>query len=122
MLDLNVADLNWWIVFGIVSRLASIVILSVFVIPIQWRELNRQYKNRKTSGDGYWKLALELLVIVLITVACAIVPITYQGTRIFTSDDSLNLQNAAVFFTNLGILVQSIGWFRIYTTRYDNRR
>lgn len=116
-----IADLNWWVIFAIVSRVASIVILAGFVIPVQWRELNRQYKRRSMGGDGYWKLALELLIIVMVTVTCAIVPITYQGTQVFTSDDSLNLQNMSIFFTNFAIFVQSVGWFRIYRSRYDDR-
>jgi hypothetical protein len=113
---------NWWVVFAIVSRVASILILSFFVIPVQWRELNRQYKRRSSGGDGYWRLALELLIIVMVTVICAIVPITYQGTQVFTSDDSFNLQNMSIFFTNFAIFVQSIGWVRIYRTRYDDRQ
>jgi hypothetical protein len=114
-------ELNWWAVFAVVSRFASIVILAGFVLPVQWRELHRQYKRRKNGGDGYWRLALELLLIVMITVTCAIVPITYQGTQVFTSDGSVNLQNVSIFFTNFAILVQSIGWVRIYRTRYDDR-
>lgn len=113
-------ELNYWVAFGLISRITSIVLLSVFVIPAQWKELNRQYKRRKQGGDGYWRLALELLLIVLVTITCAIVPVTYQGTRL-DSDNSFTLQNLASFFTNLGILVQSIGWVRIYKTKYDNR-
>lgn len=116
-----IADLNWWVVFAIVSRIASIVILAGFVIPVQWRELNRQYKRRLSGEDGYWKLALELLLIVMVTIVCAIVPITYQGTQIFTSSDSFNLQNMSIFFTNLAIFAQSVGWLRIYRSRYDDR-
>lgn len=116
-------DINLWIVFGILSRLASIIILAGWVIPVQWKELNRQFARRKGNpkiSDSYAGLAFELLLIVLITIACAIIPVTYQGTRIF-ADNSLNLQNLASFFTNFGILVQSIGWLRIYRSKYDDR-
>jgi len=117
---MNFNDINWWVVFGIVSRVASMVILAGWVIPVQWRELKRQFQRKESGKDGYWKLALELLLIVMITITCAIIPVTYQGTRI-TSDNSLTLQNLAGFFTNFGILVQSIGWLRIYRSKYDDR-
>jgi len=113
-------DVNLYVLFGIVSRVISVVLLVSIVIPVQIKELERQIKRREKGNGGYWRLALELLLIVVITVTCAIVPVTYQGTRI-TSDNSLTLQNLASFFTNLAILAQSIGWVRIYKSRYDDR-
>jgi len=115
------SEVNLWVIYGLLARIASIIILTAWVIPVQWRELKRQYERSKNGGnDKYWRLAFELLFITVVTVTCAIVPITYQGTRIESNSD-LTLQNMSAFFTNTIILSQAIGWVRIYRSKYDDR-
>lgn len=111
-------DINFWVVFAIISRLASIILLTVLVLPVQWRELNRQFRQRNVLGtDAYATLALQLLIIVAVVITCAIVPLAYNTTQLGRSDE-FSLQNLSSFFTNLVILLQSIGWVIVYRSKY----
>ena len=109
-------EINLFIVYAIVSRVLAIFILMLFVLPIQWVELNRQWKQRTIYNGEYWRLALTLILIVLSTITFSIIPISYQTTRIESSTE-LNLQNWSALCTNTIILLQSLAWLLIYKKR-----
>lgn len=106
-------EYNLFIVYALITRVISVLLLLAFVLPLQWVELNRQWNQRGIFNGEYWRLALTLILIVLLTIAFSIVPISYQYTRL-ESPNELNLQNWSSFFTNTIILLQSIGWVLIY--------
>ena len=109
-------DINLFIVYALITRSVSILLLILFVLPIQWTELNRQWKQRGIFNGEYWRLALTLILIVFLTVAFSVIPLSYQATRLDSSSAS-SLQNWSSFFTNTIILLQSIGWVLIYKIR-----
>lgn len=106
-------EYNLFVAYALITRVAAILLLIIFVLPVQWTELNRQLTNKRTFNSDYWKLALTLILVVMSTVAFSIIPITYQLSRL-DSPGIVSLQNWSSFLTNTVILMQSIGWVLIY--------
>lgn len=110
-------DINWFIMYALISRTASIMILIFAVLPTQVLELKRQRKQATFLGGEFYRLALTLTLIVLSTIIFSIVPVGYQVTRLDTPAN-VDLQNLSSFFTNTIILLQSVGWYLVYRVKY----
>lgn len=89
---------NYFVVAGLILRVLSILLLVVYVAPMQLRELKRPNRDSLVVYVRW-----TLFAAVLIFLSQQIVPISYQITLIHTSN-VFTQRNLATVTSNFGVL------------------
>lgn len=90
--------INYYVLTGLTLRLLSILLLVVYVSPIQLKELRRPAKDNLIVYVRW-----TLFAAVLIFISQQIVPVSYQLTLIH-SQGIFSQRNIATVTSNLGVL------------------
>lgn len=90
--------INYYVLAGLMLRVLSILLLVVYVAPIQFKELKRPARDNLVVYVRW-----TLFATVVLYISQQILPISYQITLLH-SDSIFNLRNIATVTSNLGVL------------------
>lgn len=106
-------DFNWYVFFGLLSRLVLIIGVLAIVMPQQMREL----KKYKTDRVYRWLLLTMSMGFIVFSV----LPISYQSVRL-DSPSEFNLLNLASLSGNLAVLFIGGPYIIFYSLVKRSRR
>lgn len=102
-------EINGYIVLGLILKTATILSLAIFVVPKQWRELNKPHSTIT------WLREL-LFAAITIYIVTRLFPFAYSATyRLFTTP-AFDLQNVATVASDLGNLIFALCFVLIYNS------
>lgn len=99
-------EVNLYVVFGVLCRIVSVLLIALIVVPIQLREF-------RVGRDSLMVYRWLLFGMSLAFISLSVIPVIYQVGRI-DSQTELDLQNLASVSGNLAVLVLSSLYSAIY--------
>lgn len=102
-------EINGYVLVGLILKLATIVALAVFVIPKQWRELNKPHSTITWLRE----LLFAAITTYLVT---RLFPFTYSATYRLFSEPAFDLQNVATVMSDFGNLIFALCFVLIYNS------
>lgn len=100
--------INWYVLTGIILRCVSVGLLSVYVLPIQLRELKRPARDNLVVAMRW-----VLFTMVVLYETQQLLPLSYQFIRLHT-EPYFNLQNVATVGSNIGMLALAVCLMVLY--------
>lgn len=100
--------INWYVLFGLIVKLITMIALLIYVVPIQHRELKRPVVDKRIFF-ARWTLFFMVAVFETLNVPS----ISYQISRLHTAP-LFNLRNVSSVTTNIGVAALGFGFIVLY--------